>query len=82
MRHIMSMDATGVLSFSDGLFIVADLETRKDTVDIYLFVSGSGKSKGCDEWRVLKRLSVHRVNGGLLDLSGGQQIGCFPTVTT
>jgi hypothetical protein len=69
MQHIMSTDATGVLSLNSGLFIVADLETRKDAVDIYLFVSGSGKSKGYDGWRVLKRLPVRRANGDLLDLS-------------
>ncbi|PUZ43997.1 hypothetical protein GQ55_8G052900 [Panicum hallii var. hallii] len=34
-----------------------------------LHLRGSGKSKGYDGWRVLKRLPVRRANGDLLDLS-------------
>nr|XP_034569644.1 uncharacterized protein LOC117834132 [Setaria viridis]XP_034569645.1 uncharacterized protein LOC117834132 [Setaria viridis] len=68
MQHIMSMDATGVLSFSDNSFIVAELETRKDAVDLCMILSVSSKGRiRYDEWRVLKRLPVR--NGDLLDLS-------------
>jgi hypothetical protein len=53
------------------LFVVAELQARRDAVDIYLLVSewSANKSKWYDEWRVLKRLPVRCENGDLLDLS-------------